>query len=167
MKSRLPLGKAPVRKTLDQKTAQQLIPEADDEFSRYIRLRDCKYTGTEWVGKCISCSRTGTVAWIDEKDKLRFIKGWDAGHFVSRGVFKLRWDEENVNLQCNYHCNKMLSGNIEKQKPEIDMKYGTGTWKRLQEEAQAEDSHKRPTKQELLEMIQDYKALVKYTFENR
>lgn len=108
----------------------------------------------------MTCSKIGLVAWLDEKGVLRFVKGWDAGHFISRGVQQLRFDEENVNLQCSFHCNKMKSGNLEKYKPALNMKYGDGTWEKLSKVAQEEGSHRLFTKAEYLEMNEDFKQQV-------
>lgn len=134
----------------------------DKPFSRYIRLRDSERVDDRWVGKCITCNKTGLVAWIDENDNIRFVKGWDAGHFISRGVHQLRFDEENVNLQCSFHCNKMKSGNLEKYKPALDFKYGDGTWEKLSKLAQQDGSHKLFTKAEYLQMNEDSKQQIKW-----
>lgn len=84
-----------------QKTLKQLKKLADDNFSWMVRLRDSEPVNMEYQGTCITCSKTGTVAWLDdETGKLRFTKGWNAGHFVTRGNLVVRFDERNVNLQC-------------------------------------------------------------------
>lgn len=130
-------------------------------FSRYVRLRDSKKRGNRWFGKCITCSRKGLIAWVDEMGKLRFVKGWDAGHFVSRGNWFLRHEEENVNLQCNYHCNKMKSGNREKYIPALDEKYGIGTADKLDRLAK-ENPIYRVKVGELEEIINDSKAAIDF-----
>ena len=143
-----------------KKTAQQLVKVADEAFSKYVRLRDSDHIGDSWVGTCITCSKNGTVAWLDD-GKLRFVSGWDAGHFIQRGAKITRFDEENVNLQCAFHCNKMKSGNLEKYKPALDIKYGEGTWRKLSETAQANQYYKF-NKPQLLEIIHDAKEAIAF-----
>lgn len=130
-------------------------------FSRYVRLRDSSFKEDGWYGTCITCSKSGKVAWVDEKNTLRFIRGWDAGHYISRGNWYLRHDEENVNLQCSFHCNKMKSGNIEKYKVALDMKYGDGTRKRLDDAAKKNPIYNPPVS-ELEQIIQDSKVEVEH-----
>jgi hypothetical protein len=168
LKAKQPLEKLPPkpkkRRKLEEKTAQQLIKVADKWFSYYIRLRDSKYDATAedpgWYGQCISCNKYGLIA-RDDGDKIRFTLGWDAGHFISRGNKFLRYDEENVNLQCAMNCNRMRSGNIEKQKPALDDKYGTGTWQKLQQLA-VDNPTTSLRKPELLALITEMKARVKF-----
>lgn len=151
---------------IEKKTASQLVKIADKEYSRYIRLRDSEFDGEVFIGKCITCSKKGTVAWFDDTGKLRFTKGWDAGHFIERGIHSIRYEEENVNLQCSFHCNKMKSGNHEKYKDELDKKYGDGTYRELEKMAKLPGSRKILTKPELLQIIADSKKWVDYTLKN-
>src|SRR4051812_19945744 len=97
-------------RSIEQKTAQQLVKVADGCFSKYVRLRDCDFKGDGWYGTCITCSKTGRVV----REDGGFERGWDAGHFVSRGNKVVRFDEMNVNLQCAFRCNNMRSGEYEK-----------------------------------------------------
>ena len=90
-------------------TITKLRRLADKEFSKYIRLRDTAKDGDNYVGKCITCSKTGLVAYIHEGE-LKFTRGWSAGHFVTRGNLITRFNELNVNLQCTYRCNNLRSG---------------------------------------------------------
>lgn len=143
-----------------------LWKKADKAFSRYVRIRDCWYRDGEWWGKCITCSKTGSVAWYDEKGTLRFRKGWDPGHFIGRSNWYLRYDEENVNLQCSFACNKMKSGNLEKYKPALDLKYGEGTWRRLSDEAQANTKY-RQSKEELETILHDCEEQLTWLQKNR
>ena len=160
-KSLRPSQKPRKRLKLDQKSARQLQKEADKWFSQYVRLRDSERVGTEWYGKCITCSYHKGVAYIDETGKLRFVAGWDNGHFIGRGNKYLRYDEENCNLQCKFHCNNMLSGNIEKYKPALDAKYGAGTWQKLSKLAQDNRVYSL-NKPELLQIIHDAKSQIEY-----
>lgn len=157
---RKPPTKRKYRK-LEDKNNQELQKVADDEFSKYVRLRDSERIGNEWVGTCISCSHSGRVAWIDDKGELRFVSGWDAGHFVTRGNLVVRFNEMNVNLQCNYHCNKMLSGNVDKQRPALQEKYGDKIPAQLERLARKTTYYKF-TKEELMEIIHDAKEATKW-----
>ncbi len=148
---------------LEKKTAQQLVKVADDIFSKAVRLRDSEYRPEHkgWLGTCITCSKYGLIARIDEDGDLRFVKGWDAGHFIGRGTKVTRFDEENVNLQCAFACNKMKSGNIEKYKPALDNKYGEGTYRKLEDLAQDTQYYKF-SKDELLGIIHDSRETVAF-----
>lgn len=138
-----------------------LKKDTDEWFSRYIRLRDTVFKDDGWYGDCITCSKSGLIAWIDEKGKLRFTRGWDAGHYISRGNWFLRFNEQNVNLQCAFHCNKMKSGNIEKYKITLDDKYGNGTRKQLDKEALANPTY-NIKKEELEQIRHDAKEYIGY-----
>lgn len=60
---------------------------------------------------CISCGRENM--------------DWCCGHFKTRGGFpELALDRKNTFLQCNWHCNKNLSGNIEGDKYSYGYKKG-------------------------------------------
>lgn len=148
-----PNKKTKKRLKLEEKTAQQLVKVADKFHSQYVRLRDSRRRGNTWFGKCITCNHQGIVAYIDEKGVLRFTRGWDNGHFIVRGVLSLRYHEQNTNLQCSFHCNKMKSGNPEKYKLALDNKYGDGTYRTLEDLAMLPGAYKCPTKPELLELI--------------
>ena len=159
LKAKLPLAKPPVRKKLDQKTAQQLIKPADDAFSRYIRLRDCSFTGTDWVGQCISCDRIGVIYTGDGK----WVQGWDNGHFITRGVHSLRFSEENCNLQCR-HCNiwRDKDDMLQAYKKGLALKCGDDTVVELKRLSKLPEAYKRPSKSELLQIISDAKQEVEY-----
>jgi len=81
-------------------------------FSKYVRLRD-RLPGTDNC-RCISCGA---------------VKRWkemDAGHFVPRDRWNVRYNEQNVNAQCQ-HCNRFQSGNQFEHGLAINAKYGSGT----------------------------------------
>lgn len=141
----------------EQKTAAQLIPLADEWFSRYIRIRDASFVDGQWVGTCITCPRRLVV--INAEGK------WNAsaqhGHLIGRGTFSLRYDEENGNMQCA-HCNAWLDKDemISRYRGAVDDKYGIGTYKRLKAASRLPDALKRPTKPELLQIIADSKQQI-------
>lgn len=73
----------------------------------------------------------------------------------------MRFNEMNVNLQCNYHCNKMLSGNVDKQRPALQEKYGDKIPAQLERLARKTTYYKF-TKEELMEIIHDAKEATKW-----
>ena len=69
---------------------QKLIKQADDWFSRRVRLEASDHRG---IGTCFDCGKTIIV------------KANDCGHFYSRKNMSTRWDLDNARLQakmCNY-----------------------------------------------------------------
>ncbi len=142
--TRVPLEKLPLPK---------LTKKADEWFSKYVRVRDSELTNGEYVGTCITCNKTGTVAWYDGK-KMRFTKGWDAGHFVTRGNKVVRFNDMNVNLQCAFRCNNMRSGEPVKYKLALKEKYGEEVPDELQKLAE-ETQYYKLSRDELLQIISD------------
>lgn len=128
------------------KKVSQLKKMADKYFSQYVRLRDSE----NGYGECISCG------------EKKHWKNAQAGHFVSRSVNALRYDEENVNLQC-VGCNMFKQGNQYAYAKALDLKYGDGKadelWGRRHES-------KKFTTTELEEIIQDCKTQIKCYEEN-
>lgn len=107
-----------MREKMAKKTEKQkLIDKLDDLFQMCIRYRD-NFT-------CITCDKKFPVG---ERTNLH------AGHFVSRGVYSTRWDEENVNAQCS-GCNLRQShGDVEvinQYEKKLELKYGKGTVDRI------------------------------------
>lgn len=144
------------------KTLPKLVKEADGWFSKAVRLRDSEPLNEEYVGTCITCSKTGTVAWRDpDTGKLRFTKGWNAGHFVGRSNHVVRFDEMNVNLQCAFRCNNMRSGELVKYRRALKLKYGDNVPGDLEQLAD-ETQHYKFTREELEEVIHDAKEQVKW-----
>ncbi len=88
---------------------------------------------------------------------------WNAsaqnGHYVGRANHELRFNDENCNLQCA-HCNAWLDKltMLKGYRDGIELKYGDGTAERL------EGAEKRygSKKDELLEIIADSKAQIKF-----
>lgn len=126
-----------------EKSVAQLKKEADRVHSIYVRLRD---SNDEGVGECITCNIS--VHW----------KKAHCGHFVSRKVNLLRFDEENTNLQC-VGCNLFKSGEQYLYSKALDMKYGDDTAEKLHNQRFA--THKF-TKEELEEIIHDRKEQIKW-----
>lgn len=112
--------------------------KAQVAFNAYIRARDGKV--------CISCGTT--------KPDIQYC----AGHYRTRkAASQLRYNEDNVHVQCNNFCNSKNSGNIENYRPALIAKIG-------QERHDAlinNNETKRWTKEELQEIERMYKAKLK------
>lgn len=116
------------------KTTQDWLKEAQIVFNKYIRERDNGQL-------CISCNT------IPKKK--------NAGHYFSSGGHSnVRFDEDNVHLQCE-HCNTYLSGNLLNYQIGIEKRIGTERLIELQAKAHLE---KRWTVDELKEIIKEYKT---------
>lgn len=125
------------------KTVAKLKKEADAYWSKYIRIRDSDKDG---FGECITCGRK--YHWKNAQN----------GHFVSRKVSTLRYDEENCNLQC-VGCNMFKSGDQYTYAINLDLKYGDGTAKKLHDRRFETHSF---TRDELEEIIHDAKEYIKW-----
>jgi len=79
------MPRKPSRKTL--------VKKLDTIFSIYIRRRYTK----DNIAECVTCG------------KQDHWKSLQAGHFMSRKHYATRWDEENVQVQCNA-CNVFRYG---------------------------------------------------------
>jgi hypothetical protein len=159
-----PLVKKPKKRLkLEQKSAQQLIREADKWFSRYIRLRDSRYVDGAWVGECITCDKPSVVKTREGK----WIASSQNGHFITRGCYSLRYDELNCNMQ-EAHCNAWRDKEdmLERYRKALSLKYGEGTYQELKRLSKLPDALKRPTKPELLQIISDAKSYIRHTEEN-
>lgn len=150
-KTTLKRGK-PLAKTSSAKISK-LTKKADAIFSHYIRLRDASYDGEHlrWVAPCISCGKEYVVRYCDD-GRWRWGRQEEAGHYVGRGHYGLRYDEFNVNDQCT-RCNKWLSGNNAKYAIALDEKYGKGTHQELIERSKEKFSRTIPF---LEQVIHDY-----------
>ena len=115
---------------------------ADAEFSKYIRQRD----SVNGVAQCITCGVSKPIAQMQN------------GHFVSRRVSLLRYDEENCNAQC-VGCNMFKHGDLFTYAQNLDLKYGDGTAKKLH--YQRFTTHKF-TADELNQVIHDAKVSIKF-----
>jgi hypothetical protein len=119
------------------KTNQELMKLAQVYFNKYIRFRDHGQN-------CISCNKEA--------------KKENAGHYFSQGGHSaIRFDEDNVHLQCE-HCNTYLSGNLLNYQIGIQKRIGVERLLELQAKAHLE---KKWSKEELNEIIEIYKNKVK------
>lgn len=133
---------------------EKLKTKANEVFAHYIRLRDADFVGgVAWQSECISCGRTNTVRYYDEdKQKWRWGRKEENGHFVGRGNWFLRFNEMNCNGQCTY-CNKYKNGNNASYHKALDIKYGDGTAVELIELGETHKNY-RITKQDLEQVIE-------------
>lgn len=151
-----------VAKTTVKKVAKhpksRLIKKADTLFSWAVRLRDSELVDGAWQGICITCAKVILVK--DANGKWKHTS--NIGHFISRGDFNLRYDEENCNLQCA-HCNawRDKESMLEAYRTALDAKYGDGTAAKLK---LAHQDHTRNslTRPELEQIIEDSKKEIAF-----
>lgn len=87
------------------KTRAQWMKEAEKACNAYIRARDGNV--------CISCGTTNP--------NIQYA----AGHYRTvKAASQLRYNEDNIHVQCNYRCNSMLSGNLQNYRPALIAKIG-------------------------------------------
>tara|TARA_R100001440_G_scaffold6819_1_gene13750 strand:+ start:2739 stop:3137 length:399 start_codon:yes stop_codon:yes gene_type:complete len=122
-------------------TRKSLIKRLDTIFSLYIRLRDADKNG---FCTCITC-----------KKKYHY-KELDAGHFLSRRHFSVRYDTENVYSQCRY-CNRYNAGQQYIYSIELEKKE-SGLPKRLLEKSK---KTVKLSNDDLISLINRYKEFVK------
>lgn len=115
-----------------QRSISSLKGLADNVFSKYIRTRD-NFT-------CFTC------------DKFGDMKSMQCGHYISRSINILRYDEKNCNAQC-VGCNVFKSGNIPEYAIRLIRKYGNTILEELH--ARKQELHQF-THQELEAIIQKY-----------
>lgn len=117
-------------------TASKLKKKLDTVFSQYIRLRYSDHIGM------VSCFTCGCV---------KHWKQQQAGHFQSRRHLSTRWDEQNVQVQCQ-SCNIWNQGQQWKFGQYLDQHYGVGTAEELEYKS----------KQLNKLTVKDYKDLIKF-----
>ena len=79
------------------KTKSELLREADRLFSQFIRNRDADKNGNI---QCVGCGKVYNLEQVDKEGK----KIVQPLHFIDRGVYSLRFDEDNCHAGCSY-CN--------------------------------------------------------------
>lgn len=131
---------------MKKQTVATLKKNADKYFSQYVRYRDGEFKRGDWLVECITCG-------IEKP-----LKEMQAGHFVSRRVNELRFEEMNVNAQC-IGCNMFKQGEQYLYSKNLDAKYGDGTADALM--AKRHLTHKF-TVTELEEIIQDAKTQIEW-----
>lgn len=129
--------KRKVKLKRDLMTLPDHLKIAQMVFNKFIRLRD---QGKE----CISCGQPPKKA--------------NAGHYFSQGGHSnVRFDEDNVHLQCE-HCNSFLSGNLLNYQIGIEKRIGG---ERLIELHSRAHEVKKWTAEELKEITDRYRKKIK------
>jgi hypothetical protein len=134
-----------------KQSVSSLKKKAWKYFSLYIRYRDSEFKRGEWWCECITCGQ--------EKP----LKEMQAGHFVSRRVSSLLFDEENVNAQCP-SCNVFKAGEQYLYAKALDLKYGNGKAEELM--GRRFETHKFSIG-ELEQIIEDSKNQIKFYEEKK
>ena len=120
-----------------------IVKKLDKIFSIWIRSKDADHAG---MVDCFTCGVT---------------KSWkyeiDAGHFMGRGKYATRWDEQNVKPQCK-SCNGFRSGEQYLFSKHLDEEYGKGTSDELVYQS---NQLAKFTNDELLKKIEHFTELVK------
>lgn len=138
--------KSPKAKQPKKKSVAQLKKEADKWVSQAVRLRDSELVEGEYIAECITCG------------VKKHWKQMQCGHFVSRKVSTLRYDEINIHAQC-VGCNMFKAGEQYAYAKAVDKLYGDGTADALF--ARRTETHKF-TVEELEQIISDSKAQVRF-----
>lgn len=127
------------KRDFDNKDMKKLPKKAEHYCNKYIRLRD--------AGKgCISCgTHNPNIVYA-------------AGHFIPVGrCIPLRYDERNIHLQCNEHCNRRLSGNLIAYEAALRVKLGD----EVVEWLKGPHEPVRYRAEDYLRIIEHYKAKIK------
>ena len=120
----------------DLETVQDVVKAAQIVFNKYIRERDK-------AQPCISCGSQP--------------KKENAGHFFNaNNHWNVRFDEDNVHLQCE-RCNSFLSGNLIEYRANLITKIGQERFNQLESKARVT---RKFTKDELKELIKKYKKKI-------
>ena len=121
----------------DLLTLQDYLKLAQQVFNKFIRQRDKGLN-------CISCDKP--------------CKKENAGHYFSSGGHaNVRFDENNVHLQCE-HCNTFLSGNLIFYRENLIKKIGIESFEALENKAKIT---RKFSISEVKEIIEIYKAKIK------
>ena len=126
-------------------STNKLIKKAEKVFNEFIRLRDSDENGNF---KCISCGYS--------RDRYSL----HAGHYFSKQNSSLRFDERNVNGECE-NCNCHDSKHLEKYLPNLIRKIGTAQFCILEELAQSGKQNFKWDRFELINIIETYSQKAK------
>jgi hypothetical protein len=125
-------------KTAKKPTRSKLVKKLDTVFSQYIRLSNADKNG---YCTCVTCNKA--FHW----------KAIQAGHFMSRKHYSIRWDERNVKPQC-VSCNVYRAGE--------QYKYSIYLGKELANDLYLQSKELvKFTNYELEDMINDYSEKLK------
>lgn len=130
------------KETWIKKPTSRLLKKLEEEFNRYIRLRDCP----NGVGYCISCGKPVELNTVN----------CQAGHYVPVSMSSFwRFEEDNVNVQCGEPCNGRKKANLHEYRKGMIEKYGEKREREIWD-----NRHKQIIawdKEELVEKIFHYK----------
>tara|TARA_R110002096_G_scaffold306639_1_gene501266 strand:- start:51 stop:446 length:396 start_codon:yes stop_codon:yes gene_type:complete len=118
-------------------TRSKLVKKLDSIFSQYIRQRDSE----DGLCTCVTCG------------VQKPIKQMQNGHFITRGKYATRWDEENCGSQC-VGCNMFKQGEQFKFSRYIDEKHYEG---KAEEILLKSNQTVKFTDNDITEMINHYK----------
>jgi hypothetical protein len=131
------MQKEKVEKKKELMTLSDWLKIAQTTFNAYIRKRDKG-------NACISCKKPA--------------KKENAGHFFNaNNHYMVRFDEDNVHLQCEY-CNTSLSGNLLRYRENLINKIGVKRFDELEAKAYLT---RKFTIDEVKEINQIYKLKIK------
>lgn len=119
-------------------TRSKLVKKLDTVFSLWVRQSNADKNN---MCTCVTCNKTF------------FWKEIQAGHFMSRKHYSIRWDERNVKPQC-VACNVYRAG----EQYKYSLYLGNNLSKKLLEESR---ELRKFTNIELEEMIKDYSDRLK------
>ncbi|MFH1327380.1 MAG: recombination protein NinG [Candidatus Bathyarchaeota archaeon] len=125
-----------------KKTLGKLKSDLQKLVNKYCKLRDCDEDG----GNCISCGK-----WYP-------LKKLDGGHFIPSTYSAVRFNEDNINAQCSFHCNRNKRGNPHEYRPNLIDKIGIERVEWLEEHRNDPVKWSMP---DLREQIQVYKNRLK------
>lgn len=115
------------------------LDDAQTIVNKYVRLRDAHLP-------CISCGTTSDVQFA-------------AGHYRARGsASHLRFNHDNLNKQCNRHCNMALSGNQRNYRIGLIAKIGIDRVEALEND----NTPHKWTIDEAKAVIEQHKQLIKH-----
>ncbi len=139
------------------KKHSEWLSDAQKWFNRYIRIRDKELD-------CISCSKTQQQ--VMKEDGWKVGGAWDCGHYLTRGARpELRFNEDNAHKQCK-SCNGG-SGRFSSKSATVGKRYRKKLIKKIglerveYLECEANFELKKPTIDQLKEIIAKYKAKCK------
>lgn len=131
-------------KEKSQKSLSVLIHEADDVFSKFIRLRDANKQNPFYLN-CFTCGKP---------ERIEFAH---CMHFIDRHQMAVRYDEMNAHGGCE-NCNCFDPSHKIKYHDAMVIKYGE---EKLDELIDRSRSLAKLMRHELEELIADFKERIK------
>lgn len=126
---------------LKEEGLSELIRQADDVYSKWLRMSNADQNG---LVTCFTCD--ALLRWQDAQ----------CGHFVKRGNLFLRFDQRNTRVQDKI-CNEYKSGNLSEYTRRLEIDH-PGITSILYEEATIVY---KPTREEIRNIIREYATKIK------